>query len=114
MLDINLEFHKGILFVRLDGILNRNTIDKLDNEVTSLIKEQGIKNIVFNVSNLDSIDCDGINVLLNNYKLCKLNSGKSLVCGLNGLVKQKIDNSMLLKYMYEVSDELSAVNLINI
>ena len=114
MLNINLEFHKGILFVRLDGILDKTTIDKLDVEVTNLIKENGIRNIVFNISNLNSIDCDGINKLLDNYELCKLNKGKSLVCGLNGIVKQRINNSKLLKYMYEASDELSAVNVINL
>jgi len=114
LLNINLEFHKGILFVRLDGILDKTTIDKLDVEVTNLIKENGIRNIVFNISNLNSIDCDGINKLLDNYKLCKLNKGKSLVCGLNGIVKQRINNSKLLKYMYEASDELSAVNVINL
>ena len=115
MLDINLEFHKGILFVRLTGALNKNTVDKLDNEVTTLIKENGIKNIVFNIGNLISIDCYGINELLKNYEICKLNKGKSLVCGVNnGLVKQRINNSRLLKYMYEASDELSAFNVINL
>lgn len=114
LLNINLEFHKGILFVRLDGILDINTVSKLDNEVTNLIKENGIRNIVFNMSNLNSIDCYGINGLLDNYKISKINKGKSLVCGLNGLVKQRITNSRLLKYMYEASDELSAVNVINL
>lgn len=101
--------------MRLDGILDKDTVNKLDDEVTTLIKENGIRNIVFNVSNLISIDIDGINGLLNNYEICKLNKGKSLVCGLtNGLVKQRINNSRLLKYMYEASDELSAVNVINL
>ena len=115
MLDINIEFHKGILFVRLSGVLNENTISKLDDEVNNLIKEGGIRNIVFNVSNLNSIDCYGINSLLKSYEICKKNNGRSLVCGVNeGVVKQKINNSRLLKYMYEASDELSAVNVINL
>ena len=114
MLNINLEFHKGILFVRLDGILDKNTVDKLDMEVTNLIKENGIRNIVFNITNLNSIDCYGINKLLDNYEICKLNKGKSLVCGLNGIVKQRVNNSKLLKYMYEASDELNAVSVINL
>lgn len=115
MLGINIEFHKGILFVRLDGILNKNTVDKLKEEVNTLVKENGIRNIVFNVSNLQSIDCYGINCLLNNYEISKINNGKSLVCGLNNnLVKHRIENSRLLKYMYETSDELSAINMINL
>jgi len=115
MLNINLEFHKGILFVRLEGNLNKDTVKKLESEVTNLIKENGIRNIVFNVSNLIYIDLDGINGLLSNYEICKFHKGRSLVCGLNdGLVKQRITNSRLLKYMYETSDELSAVNVINL
>ena len=115
MLDIDLEFCNGILFIRLKGILNKNTVDKLKNEVNNLVEEVGIRNLVFNISELKSIDCYGINALLNNYELCKNNNGRSLVCGINNnLVKHRINNSRLLKYMYETSDELSAVNVINL
>lgn len=115
MLDINMEFHKGILFVRLSGILNKDTIDKLSLEVTNFIQENGIRNIVYNISNLNQIDCYGINALLNNYEICKGNNGKSLVCGISeGVVKHRIKNSRLLNYMYETSDELSALNVINL
>lgn len=115
LLDINIEFFKGILFIRLTGVLNKNTVDKLKIEVNNLVKENGIRNTVFNVSGLDSIDCYGINTLLNNYEICKNNNGQSLLCGLNNnLVKHRINHSRLLKYMYETSDELSAINIINL
>lgn len=115
MLDINIEFHKGILFIRLEGTLNKNTVDKLKKEVTTLIKENGIRNIVFNIGGLSSIDCYGINALLNSYEICRDNKGKTLLCGIkNNLVKHRIENSRLLKYMYETSDELSAINVINL
>lgn len=115
MLEINYEFRKGILFIRLNGILNKNTVDKLQNEVTDMIKDNGIRNVVFNVSGLDSIDMKGINSLLYNYELCNNNEGKSLVCGINNsLVRHRIENSRLLKYMNEASDELSAFNVINL
>ena len=115
LLDINIEFCKGILFIRLKGVLDKNTVGKLKEEVNTLVEENGIRNIVFNISSLNSIDCYGINALLNNYELCKNNNGQSLVCGINNnLVKHRINNSRLLKYMYEVSDELSAINIINL
>ena len=115
MLGINIEFHKGILFIRLDGDLDKNTVNKLKNEVTTLIKDNGIRNTVFNISNLNSIDCYGINALLLNYEICNSNNGKSMVCGIcNSLVRHRINNSRLLKYMYETSDELSAINVINL
>lgn len=115
MLDINMEFHKGILFIRLSGSLNENTIDKLKSEVTSFIKDNGIRNIVYNISKINDIDCYGINALINNYNICKENNGQALVCGMrDGLVKHRIKNSRLLNYMYEASDELSALNIINL
>lgn len=110
-----MEFRKGILFVRLEGNLTKKTVDKLNNEVTSLIKDNGIRNIVFNISNLTTIDIKGINMLLYNYEICRNNNGKSLVCGVsNDLVRERIKNSRLLKYMYEASDELAAINIINL
>lgn len=115
MLDINIEFHKGILFIRLNGYLNKSTIDKLNKEVINFIKENGISNIVYNVSSLKQIDCYGINALLSSYEICKSNKGKSLLCGMDDtVVKHRIKNSRLLNYMYEASDELSAINVINL
>ena len=113
MLEINMEFRKGILFIRLSGILDRTTIHKLNSEVTELVKDNGIKNIVFNIDGLKSIDLKGINSLLYNYELSRMNDGKAMLCGVNNsLVRYRINNSRLLNYMYEVSDELSAIKVI--
>ena len=114
MLNINMEFLRGILFVRLKGVLNKNTVEKLDEEVTSLIESNGVRNIVFNVNNLNSIDHYGINALLHNYEICRNNSGRTLICGLNNvLVKNRINRSRLLNYMYKTTNELTALNKIN-
>ena len=113
VLEINMEFRKGILFIRLSGILDRTTISKLNTEVTELVKDNGIKNIVFNIDGLKSIDLKGINSLLYNYELSRMNDGKAMLCGINNsLVRYRINNSRLLNYMYEVSDELSAIKVI--
>ena len=106
MLDINFEFRKGVLFIRLGGILDRNTVHKLKTEVTEMIRDNGIRNVVFNLSNLKSIDMKGINNLLYNYEL---------ICGIdNPMVRHRINNTRLLKYMMETSNELSAINIINL
>ena len=52
MLNVGTEFRKGILFVRLKGHLNKDTINKLNKRVTNIVKENGIRNIVFNFTNL--------------------------------------------------------------
>ena len=113
MLNIDIEFQRGILFVRLAGVLNKNTIEKMNEEVTSLIGSNGVRNVVFNVNNLDSIDYYGINTLLHNYEICRNNKGKMLVCGLNNvLIKKRLNKSRLLNYMHETTDELTAMKFI--
>lgn len=115
MLDINMEFRKGILFIRLCGELTKDTVEKLNKEVTELLKKAGIRNVVFNIEHLISIDMKGINMLFYNYELCKNNKGKSMLCGIeNTAIKQKIVNSRLLKYMCETSDELSAFHMFEV
>ncbi len=115
MLDISTEFRKGILFIRLTGELTKNTVSKLNEDVTTLIKDNGIRNVVFNIKGLKTIDMKGINALLYNYELSRNNNGKSCVCGIdNTLVSHRIKNSRLLKYMYETSDELGAFNIMNL
>lgn len=95
--------------------MTKNTVDKLQDEVTSLVKDNGIRNVVFNINELNTIDMKGINALLHNYELIKRNNGYGCVCGIsNTLVKHRISNSRLLKYMYETSDEIGALNIINL
>lgn len=109
MLDINFEFRKGILFIRLKGDLVKKNIKVLDSEVTTLIRDNGIRNVVFNVSELNRIDLKGISRLFYNYELCKKNRGISLLCCVNNNgILDKIKNTRLLKYMLETNDELSA------
>lgn len=105
MLNINYEFRKGILFIRLTGELNKNTVWKLKHEINDMIEDNGITNVVFNVSKLMSIDDDGINCLLDNFKLCKYNNGSALLCGVNNNIKKKCSKYGLTKAL---DDELSA------
>ena len=113
MLNVGTEFRKGILFVRLKGDLNKDTIYKFNNRVTSVVKRGGIRNIVFNLTKLKSIDMKGINTILYNYELCKLNKGKSLLCGNNDSIRKKLKSSRLINYVYEISDELTAIKILN-
>ena len=43
MLNTILEYRKGILFVRLKGVLDRYTLQNFKVEVSDLIKKNGIK-----------------------------------------------------------------------
>ena len=113
MLTINKEFRKGILFVRLLGVLNKDTVNKLYDEVTILVRDMKINNVVFNIEELDIIDIYGINEILLNYKLCKQNNGISMLCGVNSNIKEIIDNSPI-RFIAKINNELKALDLVKI
>ena len=114
MLNVSTEFRKGIFFVRLKGNLNKDTVGKLNKKVTNLVKDSGIRHIVFNFSNLKSIDMKGINTIFYNYELCRNNDGRSLMCGGNDNIKKRLKSSRLVNYIYEIPDELSAMKILNL
>lgn len=113
MLNIDLEFRKGILFIRLDGKLIKTTVNKFNEEVNNMIKINGIRNAVINVSELNEIDLKGINSLYYSYEICRNNKGRLIMCGLNNLnIVKKIRKSHLLNYTRETNSELDVFNII--
>lgn len=112
MLDIDMEPIRGILFVRLSGNLDRRNIKKLNTEVVKFLRQVGIKNIVFNINDLNYIDKYGESALINSFLICQRNKGQSLICVDDSKKLPKRISDFLESKMI-VNDELSAVNLIN-
>ena len=48
VIDTNLEYNKGVLFVRLEGFINHNVSYKINNILVPKILERKIKYLVFN------------------------------------------------------------------
>ena len=110
-MNITTEFRGGILFVRLNGNLNKDTVSKLNEKVTNLINNAGIRHVVFNVEKLNSIDYKGIHALLYNYEIVKRNDGNIFLCGGNEKVDNILKCNHVFKYISEISSELCALNL---
>ena len=72
MLKTNMEFSKGILFIRLKGDLNKNTIKG--------IIDRDFKYIVLNIDNMYSIDSYSINYINKLYKKLEYTRGKMIIC----------------------------------
>ena len=111
MLDIDMEFKKGILIVRLKGKLDNETSFVLDNDLRCLILNNGIKYLLFNVSNLDYIDERGFSVIKNNYFNILKNNGKMLICGFDKVLDYNIN---LNNTFYQIKSEEGAYQLIQI
>ena len=99
-----LEYRENILFIRIIGILDKNNINILDEELDNIINKLGICNIVFNLELVSSIDIVASNKLYNWSNIINKGEGVSYFCGTNNL---DITNINI------INNELSAIKLIN-
>ena len=114
MLDINLEFVRGMLFVRLDGVLDKNTYTKLSDCLDTMIHEKGLKYFVINLEYLDYIDEEGIQAIIDRYFDVALHDGKLVICGYSNQACINLELGEVFNQIEKSSNELSALNLIQI
>jgi len=107
---LNIEYNKGILFVRVEGKLTKKTVHKINNFLIPAISKHKIKYLVYNLYGLTDIDESGINTLQNSNGAIYENSGEVYVCETPSLLKNKIINLNIK----ETANELSAINTIRI
>ncbi len=111
MLNMDMLFEKGIFIVRLKGVLNKESCEEVDTELSNIIRNNGIKYLLLNLNDLTYIDEQGVKIILDNYKYILENKGKMIICGINKLFEY---NACIAENFYQVNDEVAAFNLINI
>lgn len=115
MLRIILEFRKGILFVRLQGKLIKDTVLEFQEEVIQLIQKNGIHTVVVNIEELEELDLKGMNALLYCYESCKKNKGTVLLCGVSKEnIKQRLDKGRVFNYIFQIKSELDALEQVQV
>ena len=110
MLDVNIEFVKGVLFVRLDGKLNADNTKEIESNLKEIIILGGIKYLVFNISN--SILEERIDLFDVCNTLIKNNKGKMFICGLKSRIECIVSSNY--EVCNKVKNELSALSMVNI
>ena len=73
MFKVLMEFRKGIL--------NNETIEQFKSEVKEVIISSGIKYVVLNISNIDSVSKEGIKEIKNLRKILKKSDGEFFLFG---------------------------------
>lgn len=115
MLEITLEFRKGILFVRLHGELSKRTFPILQAEVTDMILTNGMQHVVFNLEELKAIDSKGMSALLYHYEICKGRKGRCYVCNIpSELIRMKLRKNHILNYLHEMDNELTILHTVTV
>ena len=90
MLKIDMEYDKGILYVRLKGTLDRKVCYKINNYIVPVVLKHKIKYLVFNLLELKDIDESGLDALLNTKCAIRTNKGKICLCEVSDDVREKI------------------------
>ena len=114
MLEINLEFVRGMLFVRLEGVLDSNTYTKLSDCLDTMIHEKGLKYFVINLEHLDLIDENGIQAIIDRYFDVTLHDGKLVVCGYHNQFLNNMELGNIFAQIEKTTNELGALKLIQI
>ena len=100
LIDTDIEYRKGVLFIRINNTLKEKEYIASSNAIKELVSQIGIKYLVINF-NEESVDNDfKLKLIINNYEYLKKISGKLLLCGnidislCNNLYIDKIDNEL--------------------
>lgn len=110
MLKVEMEYDKGILYVRLKGVLDRKAAYKINNYIVPTVLKHKIKYLVFNLFELKDIDEAGLDSLLNTKCAIRTNKGKICLCEVSDEMRLKIKRLRI----NVASNELAANKLINI
>ena len=97
LLKVLMEFRKGILFVRLYGTLNKETLPIFNDEVKEVIINAGIRYVVLNTNNLTDISKEGIKEIRRLQTILNKNDGEFFMFG--GEIKE-------LKTLVNLENEL--------
>ncbi len=83
MLEISIDVMRGILFIHLEGELNKETLSQFDNELNYLLYKQGMHYFVLDFKDLEKFDYNLMPWLDNKLVEIFLNCGKVALCGLD-------------------------------
>ena len=107
MLNVDMKFNKGLLVVRLSGVLNKSTSHTLNNVLTT-IKENGIKYVLFNLYKLEYVDNYGLDIIKFIYQEIKDNKGKFIICPITKLLEY---NTNIMENLYQINEEEKAYDI---
>lgn len=105
MLDINIEYVNGILFIKLEGKINLTNSVNIEENIIDIIKQGGIKYVVFNLTDL--LIEERISLFEECNKCIKDNNGLMMVCGLNKEIDKIISSNY--EYCEKIDNELTAL-----
>lgn len=99
MLTVDVDVIRGILFIRLEGELTKQTVHDFDRKLNYLLYKQGMHFFVFNFCNIEVIDQSIFSHLQSKLVEIFLSCGKVGMCGLSDLYRHFLGTQERLFYV---------------
>lgn len=113
-MDLDIDYKRGILYIRLIGSFNSYNIYKFEEEIIPIILELSARNVSINLSNVDMIDNFGINSFIKISNIVNRFNGKVVICDINSSILDYIKNSDIFDYCFKSKNENSSVGVFSI
>lgn len=107
----DIDYKKGVLFVRVNGSLTGNKIKEFENEVIPIILGLGSKYVTINLYNIEIFDKKAIDSFIKISSVVSRFDGKLVICEISDNIKPDFKNSNIFDYCFEARDELSALGV---
>ncbi len=109
-----IDYKKGILYVKLEGVLVGNKINKFECEIIPIIIGLESKDVIINLKGIELIDKRGIDSLIKISSLVNRFKGKLVLCELNEYLKNRFKNSDIFDYCFKSKNEETSKEVLKI
>ena len=113
-MNTEIKFKKGVLFIRINGILVESKIQKFEEEVIPIILGLNSKYVTINLSNVELIDKKGMNSMIKISNIVDKFNGKVAICEINNKIKENLKKSDVFDYCFRTKNEKTSIGIFKI
>ena len=113
-MNTNIEYKKGILFIKIGGSLIRSKTEVFESEVIPIILGLDVNNVLINLSDVELIDNIGINSIIKISNIVNKHDGKVVLCEMNEYIKGRLKHSDIYDYCFRSKNERTSEGVFNI
>lgn len=107
-LEVNMCIKQDTIFTRFKGELDEMTAKEVRVKLNDILRKYNIRNIVFNLQELNFMDSSGIGMIIGRYNQVVEKNGHIILCEVNKNIEKIVLMSGLLKICTLRDSEASA------
>lgn len=96
-MEISARIQNGVLICTLAGELDHHSAKEVKDLIETVIKNRGVKNLIFDFSALKFMDSSGIGVIIGRYKLISALGGQVAIVSKNRVIDRLLNMSGIHK-----------------